>query len=70
MTLRLIFEKAGFYRSEFDQEVLKIANEEKKQNDDLVPIQDFLRPSMTNRIQFRESDSNIEEELRQCKMVE
>lgn len=68
LTIRMLFEKAGFYLSKSDEELLKI-----KENSDvehLVPLSRFVHSEAPSKvINYTDSDSDFEKQLQECRQV-
>lgn len=68
LTIRMLFEKVGFYRSKSDEELLKI-----KENSDiehLVPLSRFVHTEAPSKvINYTDSGSDFEKQLQECRKV-
>lgn len=72
ISLRVLFQKAGLYRTKHEDESLKISD---TQQEDLVPIGKFthkktdILSARPGFIQYRENISNFQEQLAECRLV-
>lgn len=68
LSLRVLFEKAGFYRSKEDEKTLKIVDEIAA-NSTVKSPKDEQKQDVGFRPTFKDTTANIEDELAECKRV-
>ena len=68
LSLRVLFEKAGFYRTKEDEKTLKIVDEIAA-NSTVISPKDEQKQDVGFRPTFKDTTANIEDELAECKRV-
>lgn len=66
MTLRVLFEKASLYRTKFEDESLKISDNNQDEHLVSVTVVSTAKPGF---IQYRENIPNLQEQLAECRLV-